>query len=417
MSSLNFNSGSPEFFICLPVCSPASIRSQKISLWKESHFLTESVSALDLKLDSKSLNDDDINTIYWLLKDSPKPLRSLHVRCCTNASKELFDTIGEILKTNTSLVDLQLEPSLKDLYQLNNRTASDSGRGIVIAEALKTNKTLTTFLFFGHGIQTESAGLFAEAFRSNQSLTEINLGGQPLGGKGFQTLIESLQYHPSLTILNLNDINLGRESYSKENCEPLLQLLQHHTSLTELRLGRSWLPVEASLGIATSLLTNTTLQLLNYQENSFSVTAEVGKAFVEVLQQNSTLKSLDLSWTDMGPHVAVEIAQALPFNTSLTELTLTNNNHFPTDLINPTPNVYAAFSEQIPLNYSVCKLGIGIPGQYQYWFAQEAMEIIARCTERNKDLVAKRTNTLFQLLLPAIYDDYSVPEASSSTVR
>lgn len=362
--------------------------------------LTEIEGGLALRIAHDALDPTAFGTTLWLLNKSTPPLKSLSWVHVTGSQKHHIDAVGEILKTNTDLVELNLEPHVAELNVIR---AGIESRGDMIAEGLKTNSTLTSLMFYGQGMRTTGASLFAEAFRTNQSLTKIDLGCNPIGGEGFQLIAESLQHHPVINSLKLD--NIFGESFTEVQYGSITKLMSVNSSLTELTLNRSNLPSGAFLGIAQALSVNTSLLRLECWANT-TIGDETGAAIVEALIHNSTLRSLDLSYTEINNPIIVEIARALPFNTTLTELKLRASSGRYATPSGPT-NVYDNFVEYLAVNGSICALDLGLIIGEQHYPLQ--MMDISALTSRNRSNKIMHGTTLFELIWDLHMNDLSLP--------
>ena len=92
-----------------------------------------------------------------------------------------------------------------------------------------------------NGFTAVGAGFLAEALRRSSSLTELVLGGNPLGDAGVASLAEGLQTNRSLRTLNLNNTGFG-----EEGAEALLQMLRVNTQLATLSAKKVFDPEHAA---------------------------------------------------------------------------------------------------------------------------------------------------------------------------
>ena len=80
-----------------------------------------------------------------------------------------------------------------------------------IADALKSNTSLTTIDLRGNNIGDEGAKAIAEALKGNTSLTSINLSNNNIGDEGAKAIADALKFNTSLTTIDLDNNNLGDE--------------------------------------------------------------------------------------------------------------------------------------------------------------------------------------------------------------
>jgi len=80
---------------------------------------------------------------------------------------------------------------------------------VILAEALKTNSTLTTLDLYGHSIRNARAKALAEALKTNSALTTLNLQENLIGSDGAKALAEALKTNSALTTLDLRCNSIG----------------------------------------------------------------------------------------------------------------------------------------------------------------------------------------------------------------
>ena len=243
--------------------------------------------------------------------------------------------LAEALKTNTTLTKLDLS--------VNNFGAEGVA---ALAAALRTNTTLTKLDLSVNNLGAEGVAALAAALRTNTPLTELNLCGNNFGAEGVAALAAALQTNTTLTKLNLSVNNLGAEGvaalaaalqtnttltklYLRDNLDAdgvaaLAAALQTNTTLTELYLSHNNLDADGVAALAAALQTNTPLTELNLCGNNFG--AEGVAALAAALQTNTTLTKLNLSDNNLDAEGVAALAAALQTNTTLTELDLSVNN-------------------------------------------------------------------------------------------
>merc|ERR1712187_9450 len=131
--------------------------------------LENNTSCLSLDLNRKGLNDEDGEALARMLEKN-KHLQKLE--CEGNNLGVLAATaIGESLRKNEALRCLNLES--------NNLTASGNDQKgiIVLANALKDNRTLRVLMLSKNGVAHEAGECFEKAMEANESLTLVDLSG------------------------------------------------------------------------------------------------------------------------------------------------------------------------------------------------------------------------------------------------
>ncbi|KAG0345399.1 hypothetical protein BG005_001315, partial [Podila minutissima] len=115
--------------------------------------------------------------------------------------------LAEALKTNSTLTTLGLR---------NNSIGENGTRAL--AEALKTNSTLTTLGLRNNSIGENGTRALAEALKTNSTLTTLGLRNNSIGENGTQALAEALRTNSTLTTLDLEN-NLIGDKIAKELTE------------------------------------------------------------------------------------------------------------------------------------------------------------------------------------------------------
>ena len=233
------------------------------------------------------------------------------LKCIAECKKEQSDFHLELARTFGLLLRLE------SIVVVRARVGY--GRVVVLAEALKTNTTLTELYLPGNNRDAERVAALAAALQTNTTLTELDLSDNNLDAEGVAALAAALQTNTTLTKLNLSDDNLDAEGVAA-----LAAALRTNTTLTKLNLSDNNLDAEGVAALAAALRTNTTLTKLNLSNNNLD--AEGVAALAAALQTNTTLTKLNLSWNNLGADGAAALAAALRTDTTLTKLNLSDNN-------------------------------------------------------------------------------------------
>jgi Ran GTPase-activating protein (RanGAP) involved in mRNA processing and transport len=241
------------------------------------------------------------------LKATLAEVTKLDLRNSDFITEEQVLSLAEALKSNTSLTELNLE---------NNQIGASGGASI--AEALKSNTSLTTLNLSWNQIGASGGASIAEALKSNTSLTELNLENNQIEDSGGAAIGEALRSNTSLTSLYLLDNKIGASAGAS-----IADALKSNTSLTSLDL--SWNQIGASGGasIAEALKSNTSLTTLDLQSNQIG--ASGGTSIAEALKSNTSLITLDLQSNQIGASGGASITEALKSNTSLITLNFSWN--------------------------------------------------------------------------------------------
>ncbi|KAL1512428.1 hypothetical protein AB1Y20_005683 [Prymnesium parvum] len=241
--------------------------------------------------------------------------------------------IAEALKTNATLTSLNLRgaPPLRRrdrhatrptalrpclaLHLSHTRNKIGDEGAAHIAEALKTNATLTSLHLTSNNIGAEGAAHIAETLKTNTTLTSLNLRDNRIGDEGAAHIAETLKTNATLTSLNLRDNRIGDEGAAH-----IAETLKTNTTLTSLHLHNNRIGAEGAAHIAEALKTNATLTSLHLDDNRIG--GEGAAHIAEALKTNATLTSLHLDENNIGAEGAAHIAEALKTNATLTSLHL-----------------------------------------------------------------------------------------------
>ncbi|KAF9291741.1 hypothetical protein BGZ68_002460 [Mortierella alpina] len=236
------------------------------------------------------------------------------------AGKEKCTDLAEALKTNSTLTTLDLRGS-----------SIGDNEARALAEALKANSTLTTLDLRGNSIGDDGARALAEALRTNSTLAALNMSGNSIGLSGHLAFLELCQTNRTLTALDLRTNEFGDKT-----AKALAEAFKSHSALTTLDLtkclGRS--PIKASEAKAqldTVSFDSVTEEMIGGSKDlagdreDFIEDSDV-KVLAEALTVNSTLTTLGLNHNYIGGVGAKALADALKTNSTLVTLHLRGNS-------------------------------------------------------------------------------------------
>ncbi|CAF1163317.1 unnamed protein product [Didymodactylos carnosus] len=135
----------------------------------------------------------EVNEIIEKLRSNDR--RTLDIGS-NNISAEGAKAIAEALKTNQTLTALDIE---------NNNISAEGA----IAEALKTNQTLTALGINSNNISAEGAKAIAEALKTNQTLTTLHMYNNNITDAGAKAIAEALKTNQTLTTLDIRSNNIS----------------------------------------------------------------------------------------------------------------------------------------------------------------------------------------------------------------
>eukprot|EP00900_Chrysochromulina_parva_P012181 jgi/Chrpa1/20964/Chrysochromulina_OHIO_Genome00026601-RA len=218
----------------------------------------------------------------------------------------------------------------------------------LIADAIRVNGALTKLSLAQNKLEVEGTKAICEALEQNKTLKELDISGDKrnsnIGGSaGVKHVAKMLGVSGGLTSINMSGNNLTDSGRDMTGIKELAAALGVNGGLTSLDLSKNALcglvqsfgggvsgtyTAEGITAIANALRVNGALTKLSLAQNKLK---EAGtKAICEALEQNTTLKELDISGDWQGSNTggsagAKHVAKMVRVNGALTSLDLSNN--------------------------------------------------------------------------------------------
>ena len=190
---------------------------------------------------------------------------------------------------------------------------------VILAEALKTNTTLTSLHISFNTIGEEGAVALAEALTSNSSLRVLNLGTNRILGPGASALTGLLKRNTTLTELLVPFNNI-----LDSGADALAEALKCNVSLSRLDLSFNNIGHPGAITLAGAIKCNGTLTDLRLSGNKIG---DAGASFLaDAVQVNANLKMILLAGGSIGDAGATSLAEALKCNKTLKDLGLHDND-------------------------------------------------------------------------------------------
>ncbi|KAF9951867.1 hypothetical protein BGZ72_006690, partial [Mortierella alpina] len=249
-------------------------------------------------------------------------------------AKEL-EPLAEALKTNSTLTTFDLQHNMIGPHEvqllaealkanstmttlhLSNNAIGDNGTQ-ALSVALKTNLTLTTLRLDHNSIGDDGAQALSEALKVNSTLTSLDLKGNSIWFNGLLAFMEALKINPALTNLDVYGNPLG-----EKRAEELSEALKTSSTMTTLDLDNDSIGSDGIQRLSMALRTNSALTTLHLKNDSIG--DHGAQALADALKTNSTLTTLTLLNNEIGGDGTKALAQALKRNSVLTTLYITNN--------------------------------------------------------------------------------------------
>uniref|UniRef100_A0A8C3RXF7 Uncharacterized protein n=1 Tax=Chelydra serpentina TaxID=8475 RepID=A0A8C3RXF7_CHESE len=261
-----------------------------------------------------------------------------------NSCCHLKDTCGRDLAAV-----LRTKPSLTELHMCRNYDLRDTGVQ-QLCEGLKhPNCKLQRLALFHCKLTDAHCGALSSVLSTSQSLTELGLGSNKVGDRGVQLLCEGLkQPNCRLQILNLSlceltaaccgdlasalstnqtltELNIGGHSLGASGVQRLCEGLKHpNCKLQRLGLETCGLTVACCRDLSSVLSTKPTLTELNLEGNNLGDSGL--RLLCEGLKHPAcNLQKLRLWYCHLTADGCRDLSSALRTNQTLTELDLGHN--------------------------------------------------------------------------------------------
>ncbi|XP_008227100.1 PREDICTED: protein TORNADO 1 [Prunus mume] len=207
-----------------------------------------------------------------------------------------------------------------------------------LSEILKRNRVIKEIMFSESAIGSAGAGFLASALKVNESLEELQIWEDSIGSKGAEELSKMIEVNSTLKLLTIFDSYsitatplisavLARNRtmevhvWSGENGERSSKVVEFLPENSTLRIYR--LDLSGACRVACALGWNSTVKSLDM--TGVRLKSRWAKEFRWVLEQNHSLKEVNLSKTCLKDKGVVYVAAGLFKNQSLESLYLDGN--------------------------------------------------------------------------------------------
>lgn len=207
-----------------------------------------------------------------------------------------------------------------------------------LSEILKRNRVIREIMLSESGIGSIGAAILASALKVNDSLEELQIWEDSIGSKGAEELSKMIEANSSIKLLTIFDSDaitanplisavLARNRamevhiWSGENGEKSSKILEFVPENNTLRIYR--LDLSGCCRVACALGLNTTVKSLDL--TGIRLKSRWAKEFRWVLEQNQSLKEVNLSKTCLKDKGIVYVAAGLFKNQKLERLHLDGN--------------------------------------------------------------------------------------------
>jgi hypothetical protein len=311
-----------------------AIRSESLSLHNISFYLSQPTSgcyqetenSLNINISKDSLQQfSHILTVLGTAKNI-QSLRNLEFHRVEWELQQLIN-LGVLLENSSNIKQV--------VFQRNRfRTQCLSE----FSESLKRNRVIKEIMFSESSIGYVGAGILASALKVNDSLEELQIWEDSIGSKGAEELSKMIEANSTLKLLTIFDSNsitatplisavLARNRamevhvWSGENGEKSSKVVEFVPENSTLRIYR--LDLSGACRVACALGWNSTVKSLDM--TGVRLKSQWAREFRWVLEQNRSLKEVNLSKTCLKDKGVIYVAAGLFKNQSLESLYLDGN--------------------------------------------------------------------------------------------
>ncbi|CAF0913728.1 unnamed protein product [Rotaria sp. Silwood1] len=226
----------------------------------------------------------------------------------------------QIYEKSCQTLDITSDWQIRDLLSYDNITIIDRSFSFndfrAFATAIEAN--LESLTLNSVGLTSRSVHVLCQALNSCVHLNLLDLSNNKIGKKGFESIVDTLNYLPSLLYLSLAKCGI-EDSYGTrigDLCRP--------KKLLELNLSGNEFEENACIFIGHALTENTNLLHLNLSWNLIRGVAPV--SLFRGIEVNQSLTELDLSWNGLSYDGSVALRRVLIVNKVLQRLNINNCN-------------------------------------------------------------------------------------------
>ena len=312
-----------------------AIKSETLNLHNISFYLSQPTSGCFQETEnSMNINISKDSLLYFLhlltvlgtAKNIQSSLRNLEFHQVEWELQQLLN-LGVLLENSTNIKQLVFRRN-----RFNTECLSE------FSDVLKRNNVIKEITFSESSIGYVGAGILSSALKVNDSLEELQIWEDSIGSKGAEELSKMIEGNSTLKLLTIFDSSsitatplisavLARNRtmevhiWSGENGEKISKVVEFSPENSTLRIYR--LNISGACRVACALGCNSTVKSLDM--TGVRLKSKWAKEFRWVLEQNKSLKEVNLSKTCLKDKGVVYVAAGLFKNESLESLYLDGN--------------------------------------------------------------------------------------------
>ncbi|KAF5730503.1 protein TORNADO 1 [Tripterygium wilfordii] len=311
-----------------------AINTESLNLQNISFYLSQPTSGCHQETE----NSMNVNIASDRLSDFSRILESLGTTNTTPSSlRNLeFHHVEWDMEQALNLGVLLNNSNVKQVVFRLNRFKTDCL--LEFCEVLKRNRVMEEIMFTESRIGSFGAGVLASALKVNERLEELQIWEDSIGSKGAEELAKMIEVNSTLKLLTIFDSHsitatplisavLARNRamevhiWSGENGDKSSKVVEFVPDNSTLRVYR--LDISGACRFACSLGLNTTVKSLDM--TGIRLKSRWAKEFRWVLEQNQTLKEVNLSKTCLKDKGVVYVSAGMFKNKTLQSLYVDGN--------------------------------------------------------------------------------------------
>jgi len=157
---------------------------------------------------------------------------------------------------------------------------------------------------------------------SCKNLVSLNLEGNPLGSKGASVVAKILMYHQGIT-----DLNISNCAIDLTGAKAIATALYHNKTLCNFRFGKNPFTTSGLAQILKNLSYSPSITSIDTGRTQVSSSDKVlSDAVVRLLEVNTSLKTVNLYMTEIGPNLSAETLHAFAKNRSVSSIDMASCN-------------------------------------------------------------------------------------------
>ena len=206
-------------------------------------------------------------------------------------------------QTNARLKNLIRRYNSDDPIALDNRQLTDSDMWIVVSDALNEKRCVELDLSRNPGITPDGIAVIALALKTNTTLTSFSLTNtSKFSNSSVEALVRGLEKNRHLRVLDLSG-----NAIDDSGAEQLAEMLKVNQILRDVDLSNNRIRNQGVQHLASALRqTNRTLEKLSLNFNP--IADGCANALIEMLRHNRSLRQLEILETNT---LSVEVKASL----------------------------------------------------------------------------------------------------------